>query len=329
MIADDILSDFANPLGSAQLVRIENVFRQVVMSLPDPNDPLIVVGTPQSYDDILFQLRDDPTFFWWRVPALLDEQTALWPDKFDQAQLRLVRSAIKERAFQTEYLLVPAAVANAFLPREAVQACVDEEAKPWPLERPFENRDNYAVYAGIDVGKTLHPSHIGVFAQAPDGTLVQVYQQFLDHLDYRAQVKFINRVVDHFGVNKAYYDSTRAELDDRGLDSRVKGQRFTKSLKANIALLLERRVYATPEEPGLVLIRDDRMLRQMSAVTKDLESVETAEGHGDAFWSCALAVKAAEDGPRFVVMGDLNEVFGRRSNLRRRTSLTGKGGDEA
>jgi hypothetical protein len=310
VVCDDILSDFANPLGAAQLKRIENVFRQVVMSLPDPNDPLVVVGTPQSYGDTLFKLREDPSFYWARLPAILDERAreALWPDKFDYAQLQRVRAAVKERAFQVEYLLVPAAVANAFLPREAVAACVDTEASCWSLDEPFENPDHYPVYAGMDVGKDVHPSHIGVFVEVPDGTLLQVYQVFLDHLDYRAQVKLINRVIEHFDVTRFYYDSTRAELDDRGLSSRAKGHRFTKRLKANMALLLERRVYASPEEPGIVLLRDDRMLKQLSAVTNDLESVEVDDGHGDAFWSTALAVKAAEDGPAITVLGDWNEM---------------------
>ncbi len=53
------------------------------------------------------------------------------------------------------------------------------------------------------------------------------------------------------------------------------------------------------------------MLKQLCAVTKDLESVEVDGGHGDAFWSTALAVKAAEDGPAMTVLGDWNEMFAR------------------
>ncbi len=41
-----------------------------------------------------------------------------------------------------------------------------------------------------------------------------------------------------------------------------------------------------------------------------MQSVETSEGHGDAFWSIALAVKAAEDGPAIVDLGDINELLG-------------------
>jgi len=36
--------------------------------------------------------------------------------------------------------------------------------------------------------------------------------------------------------------------------------------------------------------------------------VEVDDGHGDAFWSTALAVKAAEDGPAITVLGDWNDM---------------------
>jgi hypothetical protein len=176
------------------------------------------------------------------------------------------------------------------------------------LEQPFPNPGRYPVYTGMDVGKDVHPSHVSVFVEVPGGTLIQVFQMFLDHLDYRAQVKVINRVIRHSDVTRFYYDSTRAELDDSGPSSRAKGHRFTKRLKANMALLLERRIYASPEEPGIILLKDDRMLKQLCAVTNDLESQEVGEGHGDAFWSVALAVKAAEDGPGVTLLGDWNEM---------------------
>ncbi len=321
VVADDILSDYANQLGSPQLQRIDNVFRQVVMSLPDPHDPLIVVGTPQSYEDTLFQLKDDPTFHWARQPAILNDQTqaTLWPERFDMGQLRRIRAAIKQRAFSVEYLLVPASLADAFLPMEAVRRCVDDELQLSSLEKPFVNAQHFPVYAGFDVGKSVHPSHISVFVELPDRTLVMVHQAFLEHWDYRTQASYINRVIEHFNVTKCYYDSTRAELDDRGLSKRAQGQRFTASLKANMALLLERRVYAASEEPGIILADDGRMLRQISAVKKDLQSVETSEGHGDAFWSIALAVRAAQDGPAMVDLGDINDMFG---NARSRTALS-------
>lgn len=168
------------------------------------------------------------------------------------------------------------------------------------------------MYIGVDVGKSVHPSHLSVFIQGPDGTLVMIYHEFMDHLNYGAQTKHINRVIKHFDVTKGYYDKTRAELEDRGLSKRLRGVSFTKSKKANMALLFERRIDASEDEPGIVLLPDGRMLRQISAVTKDLKSVETSEGHGDVFWSIALAVWAAADGPAMGDLGNVQEMFRNR-----------------
>jgi hypothetical protein len=313
VVCDDILSDYANALETTQLQRIDNIFRQVVMSLPDMQAPLIVVGTPQSYEDTLFQLKDDPTFHWMREPAVFDDttQATLWPERFDYRRLMRQRAAIKDRAFQVEYLLVPAALADAFLAPGRVRDCVDEELKMYSLDAPFSNPEHFPVYMGVDVGKSLHPSHLSVFIQDPeDRTLVMIYHEFMDHLNYGAQTKRINRVIKHFDVTKGYYDNTRAELEDRGLSKRLRGVHFTKGKKSNMALLFEGRVEATGDDPGIVLLPDGRMLRQISAVTKDLKSVETSEGHGDVFWSIALAVWAAADGPAVANLGDVNEMFG-------------------
>jgi len=314
VICDDVLSDFANPLDPTQLIKIDNLFRQVVMSMPEPNDPLIVVGTPQSYEDTLYGLRDDPTFYWARYPAIIDEESQLtiWPEKFDFRRLERQRKAIKDRAFRVEYLLTPVAAAAAFLSREDVERCADPDLKRWSLQEPFANPARYPVYAGMDVGKSLHPSHIAVFVQMPDGTLMQVFEAFLDDLDYRRQVNFVNRVIAHFDVHRLYYDSTRAELDDRGLSARAHGFKFTKSKKVDLALHLERRIFAEADEPTIILLKHDRMIGQLCAVRKDLSSPESRDGHGDSFWSIALAVHAAEEGPSFVDLGNVNDLFSRR-----------------
>jgi len=79
-----------------------------------------------------------------------------------------------------------------------------------------------------------------------------------------------------------------------------------------MALLLERRIYAVEDEPGIVLLSDRRQINQICAVDRTLKSIETSEGHGDAFWSNALMCRAAADGPGITVLGNINEIWGRR-----------------
>jgi len=314
VVCDDILSDFANPLEPAALKKINTIFNTVIQSLPLPDDPLVLVGTPQSYDDTLYRLRNNPEFYWIRCPAQPDpndpSKTA-WPERFDARVLRQVRRRVQRMAFQVEYLLVPYLAVNSYLPRESVELCVDSELHRWGLDELFENLDNWPVYGGMDIGKEAHPTHISIAVQAPDGTLVQVYEQFIDHMKYNVQAVLVNKLIEHFNITKFYYDSTRAELDDRGLTRRARGKKFTKQRKVQLALQLERHVFAGSNEPGILFLSNERQVSQICAVNPQLKSLETSEGHGDSFWSNALMVQAAADGPGITILGDVNEIWSR------------------
>jgi hypothetical protein len=314
LVCDDILSDFANPLEPTQIRRIHQIYTASLESAP--TEKLILIGTPQSYEDTLYKCRLNPEYFWARFPAeYVDregKERTQWPENFDKIKLRRVRRRLQsEAAYQVEYLLVPFLAVDSFLPREVIEASVDPEMKMIDIDAPFENPDNFPVYGGMDVGKSVHPTHVSIGAQLPDGTAVQIYQKFLDNMDYRAQAKFVSFLVDHFKIKRFYYDSTRAELDDRILSKRVIGRKFTKQLKANLAIRLEARFYADPDEnePGIILLPDRRQVNQIMAVNRQLKSLETEEGHGDAFWSNALMIKAMEDGPVISMLGNVQDTF--------------------
>jgi hypothetical protein len=313
LVCDDILSDFANPLEMSQVKRIDAVFRQSLESLPDESDSLIVIGTPQSYEDTLYRLRANEQYYWARFPAELDGGETLWPEKFDRARLERTRRRVGPTAYQVEYLLVPYMAVDSLIPAEVIRSCVDPRLRPFSLDEPFEPSGILGTYGGMDVGKSRHPSHVSIGALMPTGDVVQIYQEFLDGMDYRQQAHHVRRLIEHFNVRRFYYDATRAELSDRDLTRRAIGLHFSSRTKAQLALSAEARFFAGEDDPGIILLDDDRQVRQISAVTKDLRALETSDGHGDAFWSIALMIRAAEDGPVFEVLGNAQEVFGRRA----------------
>jgi len=73
----------------------------------------------------------------------------------------------------------------------------------------------------------------------------------------------------------------------------MKGIVFTQKSKQEMALEFETKV----RTKSMLLLPDDRQRRQILNVDNDLQSVASHEGHGDAFYSNALAIKAAE-GPK-------------------------------
>ena len=313
VICDDILSDFANPLSQQEIIKINRVFRQAVQSLP-PNetDPLLVIGTPQSYEDILNLLQGSEDWLWLSYPAIIDElnEEVQWPEVFPLRRLKRIQRDIGRSAFEVEYQLTPVQVEDQFFTREDILSVTDNRLLSWPLDQLFEKAD-LGTYAGFDVGRLVHPSHVSVFLELPSGTLVQVYNQFLDRMRYGGQVKTLNMVADTFKLSRGYFDATNNTLEDRGLRPAWRGRTFTRKMKADMATLMEKRIVAAPDEPGLILQNDLRQLHQMCSVDKALKAATTIEGHGDAFWSNGLGVKAAEDGPGILDISTPNPALPR------------------
>ncbi len=314
VICDDILSDFADPLESSELKMIHRIFTHVIMSLPpNEDDPLVVVGTPQSYDDTLYWLANNRDFNWLIYPAIknYDTQETQWPEKYSFDRLMKKRNSATgsgPTAFEVEYQLAPVMLTEQFLTREELSLVVDTDLDAWKLGTTFPNREKLATYGGVDIGKEVHPSHVCVFLELPNKTLILLFQTFLDHLPYPRQVAVLNKVAEVFNLSRGYYDQTSNVMEDRALDKRWKGKVFTKKLKGDIAVGLEKRIFASMSDPGLILTNHERYLSQICSVTKDFKAPTTPSGHGDSFWSTALAIKAADDGPTFLDVGSPDEV---------------------
>ena len=322
VVVDDPLSDFANPAEAAELERINRVFFQVVLSLPRRGDPIIVIGTPQAEDDLLHRLAENDSFLWRRLPAISDEatQTVLWPEVFSYEVLVQKRREIGEKAFLVEYMLVPLRSLDGFFSREEIEACVDPQLKRWSPDEPFPHHEVEGVYAGIDIGREVHPTHISVLARF-EGYLIQVYEAFLDHVDWNTQVRLINQLVEHFDIRRAYYDATQGQLEDRGLSKVVHGVKFTKQKNVALAQGLERYVRGNPDldEPRLILLgpSTSRQVNSIVRVNRKLKATTSRAGdHGDAFWSNAMAVEAAEDGPSMMLVTDMGALFHAQNQLR-------------
>src|ERR1035437_390749 len=286
LICDDILSDISGSLEPMEIRRIDQVFRQSLESLPDENDSLIVIGTPQSYEDTLYRLSKSTSYYWGRFSAEQVDKDGvvhpLWPEKFDLPRLKRTKRRAGATAYQVEYLLIPFFAVNSFIPIAVVESCIDIELKPFSLADAFDHFGIIGVYGGMDVGKEVHPTHISVGALMPTGDIVQIYQEFLDGMDYKAQAKHVRRIIEHFNIKRFYYDSTRAEMDDRDMSRRAIGIKFTSGRKAQMALSLESRFFADEDEPGIILLNDKRQTGQIVAVDRTLKSIATTEGHGDS-----------------------------------------------
>ncbi len=293
IICDDILRDPEVKLDLGQLVKIERVFVEQIMSMP--KEDIHVFGTPQDAMDLFHRLEQMPSFNCKRYPAIINEveKKVLWPEVWPYDRLAQQRIDMRERSFNKEFMCRPVRSEEGYFTVEEIDSVINGRLKNYGYVK--KGNINKFCYGGLDIGKKRHPSHLSILAENRRGRLVQIASIWLDSRDYTDQLDICKRLTDNYRIQGLKYDDTRAELEgfnERGeLPSQMEGVTFTKKRKFEMAATFEKEV----KNKTLMLLPDERQKRQILNVDNDLQSMETAEGHGDAFWSNALAIDAARE----------------------------------
>ena len=288
MIADDILRDPDSSLNLANLSKIENHFLTEAIFIPNPGVPTIVVGTPQTPSDLLAVLEHDGRFFSRKLPALDPEpdRRVLFPERYSEKDLLKIQKA-KPKSFDSEFLLAPAFGEEAYFSAPDIIKCEDGALENHPADKPFYKKPGARLFAGCDVGMKRNPTHIVIFQEYQE-KIEQVHQSWLDNWEFTAQVRYLNELANNFDFDYAYYDNTRGELEDRGLDNIWFPMHFNIKTKNAMAQVFEEYVHSG----HMSLLRDERQRSQILSVNNELKAPDTVEGHGDAFFSVAMALKA-------------------------------------
>lgn len=302
VICDDILKDPENEMDISQILKVGEAFRNRVMSLPKEGGKIHVTGTKQDEADLFADLEKDPTFKSYSDPAFVNEASGitLWEEVFPASRLDAIRSSVGNKAFQREYMCIPVRSSNAFFGRQELIVVVNKELINYPLDMPRETSNMYEIRAGFDIGKKQHPSHLSVLEKR-EQQIIQIVSFWMDGWAYTKQIEWLKLAIKNLKIDVVLYDNTRGEFElseEIGdLPPEMIPAVFTKKLKHSAATEFEKKVQAGQSK--LQLLEDPRQFRSILNCDNDLQSVETPEGHGDAFWSNALALYSfAEPEPR-------------------------------
>ena len=289
LIADDILRDPENPLQLGEINKIEDHFMTESMFIPNQEAPVIVLGTPMLPDDLLGKLQRDDRFISRVLPAIdpTPDRHILMPSLYSEEWLTAQQKA-RPKSFASEFLLQPSFQTESYFNREDIAACEDSSLRQFSVHTPYKKAENEQLFAGFDVGKKRHPSHLVIFSRVGD-EIKQINQMWLDGWNYSDQIQFLNEIAQNFQLEKGYIDNTRGELEDRGLAQVWHPMVFTAKSKHTMAQVLEEYVHGGK----LKLLKDERQSQQIISVNNDLKAPVTPMGHGDAFFSIAMAVQAA------------------------------------
>jgi len=306
VLCDDILQDPISQkakLDISQILKINEIFFKQVTSLPKEGGELHIVGTPQDESDLFFELKKHSGYDWQLYQAIINyaKKEVLWPEMFPFERLIEIRdNEVGHKAFQTEYQCVPVRSEEAYFMPQEIDSVINPRRKP--LNQWVKYKLNKDIFAGLDIGKKRHPSHLAVFA-VKNNKLVQILSKWMDNWDYIDQLDHCELVIENLKVDKLKYDNTRAEFEgfneEGKLPTQMEPETLTSKMKHQLAVEFEKMV----KNKTIELLPDQRQKRQILTVDNDLNAPETAEGHGDSFWSICLAIKAYLEGQGVMIWG--------------------------
>jgi len=183
----------------------------------------------------------------------------------------------------------------------------DEEGETKTELIPLEESDDLYSYIGDPRGRMK----AGIYKRHQDDNLPddyviskvgkkyrlkQILSKWFDGTDYTEQLDYFKSAIRSFGISKMIIDNTRAEfdaLDELGMVPReIELATMTARRNREMASLFDQAVGSA----SITFVNDDRQVNQICVVDNNLKAPETELGHGDAFFSNALAVQAAEQG---------------------------------
>lgn len=287
---DDPLKDPENKLAPTVIHKINNVIKLEIYAMVKKDGKCRVVGTPQTYSDFFFDEGLRERFDVVILDAMKDEanRIALFPEWKSFDELEAIRRTIGEKSFNQEYRAKPSYSEDSYISRKELITCINPS-----LINQASYSGSHDVVAGYDIGKHTHPAHFSVFEtwEDKDGThYKQLLSKWLDGWDYKKQLEYLTHAIELYKIDVLRYDDTRGEFEgfkEQGLVPReMKPVHFSMKSKNSMAASMQSIVLSG----NLELINDTRQTDQILAVTSDLQAFESVDGHGDSFWSNALAL---------------------------------------
>ena len=319
VIVDDPLRDPENPLNYTVIRKVEQLFFSEVWHIPNENAPIIVMGTPMLPEDLYAKLKTDERFKYRALPALNPtlEHRVLFPEKFSEERLLQDKKA-HPVSFASEMMLQPFLSTQAYFYEDDVTKCEDASLRQLHPDQTYPELQKDYIVAGFDVGKKRHPSHLAVYA-VRENILYQICDIFLDGWNYDKQEELLNNVAENWKLDRGYFDNTSRELEDRHVNDVWKPMVFTMKDKTRMARVLEE--FITGRK--IHFIPDERQKSQICSVDINLKAPETPMGHGDAFWSNALAALAfyEMESRGTHELGNISEIFETGQTFQREVKL--------
>jgi hypothetical protein len=182
--------------------------------------------------------------------------------------------------------------------------------------KPENLLSRYGIYAGLDVGRFVHPSHLAVIVplEREDDEIphrerhfIQVASVWLDDVPYAEQIQEIKEILAMGGAFvRVFYDNTRGELVALKEQGHIPSDWVGITITAERKQKMAQRLLLALDQKRLKLLPDERQKKSLLQVNALLQAQESGGEHGEAFTSLMLALEATRRrGPETFQIRDL------------------------
>lgn len=327
IVCDDVLNDED---ATSALVRLKNIdyFLSAVKPMLDrPDAQLLVIGTPYHKQDLYGYLEQNPEFFFARFPAIKDDGTPQWPEKFPLEALQREQRLQGKVRFAREYLCTPVSEGASLFPlglfrngtAEVPQVSLGWPRKRWDAELPGRIR---SVFMGVDfaISKNVGADYTAIFVIGLDkhGNRWIMDIERGHGMDFMDQLGLIQSMANKYEPDLIGVENNQMQRIFEGelirtTDLPIIGLHTGREKSAlengipYIATLLENGKYRIPRGDPSSIERTDLWISEMHSFTFDKGKVISIAEHDDTAMACFVAEKAAKAGHFSIGFGDTDE----------------------
>jgi len=297
---DDVLQDEGGTRGREQ--EKENFHSVIAPIVENKGGLLQMVGTPMSHDDLLKELLSKDSFYGKEFQAYdPDEETVLWPDKWDMESLKQKKAEVGPARFAREYQCRPMSVDEQYFP---VAECIEpnishEHYKPKVSDEKY---NDWEFVLGVDVALSdTEGSDYNVFTvignpgEGDKRYVVDIVRKqtmspeeiadTIETLDNRYQFR------EGFYEKNAQGEGLWHEMQGRpDFKNRIQEFNTTRKTRPQVLSSLQAALY----RKELQIPDKENLTEELGAFRKNSKGKLEGKGHDDTVMSLAIAYECLE-----------------------------------
>lgn len=313
-VADDVLND--ETIGSESIRRKQNdYFFSAIVGMMHINDPLIVIGTPFTSNDLYGEIQKRQGFHFQKFAAIQRNadgvEESLWPERFTLANLHYIRDQlIGNIRFTREFLCVPVADEMSLFPTHLWKGDpVEQYQLKLGMPREFWVNAGMELYVGVDfaISSNIGADHTVIMVLALDkyGNRWIVDIRRFHGMPYKQQKSEIIKVGREYDPEIMVLESNQMQRiwgDELIADTDLPIYQHTTNVEKHslakgipsIRMLLDNKKYRIPRGDEHSVRMTELLIAEMAGFTFDKGKVVSVSEHDD----CGMSLMMAEIGIR-------------------------------